>query len=345
MMAGARSVAHYLGNHPRRHPARRAAAVLRRRPVAAHHRLPGRGSRGAAQLAAAARRVEGDRARARHRPHRGAAAVDPARRSSSWPAPIDRTPALHCQHRWAHAARHPRPPARPAATDPALPDVRPHRSLPRHLPAAGGARPPPRLDRQGHPRRRGAGAARGRQRNARPNEPGELVQRGALVAMGYWNDPERTAERFRPLPAAAPGREAGLVLPEIAVFSGDTVRRDEDGYLYFIGRRDEMIKTSGYRVSPTEVEEILYATGLVGECAACGLAASHPGPEHRRHRHPGPRPHARPRRPARRMPQPHAGLHGADARRAAQRPASAQRQRQDRPQDARRDALTEGRSA
>ncbi len=105
-----------------------------------------------------------------------------------------------------------------------------------------------------------------------PNEPGELVQRGALVAMGYWNDPERTAERFRPLPAAAPGRESGLVLPEIAVFSGDTVRRDDEGFLYFIGRRDEMIKTSGYRVSPTEVEEILYATRLVGECAAFGVA-------------------------------------------------------------------------
>ena len=62
------------------------------------------------------------------------------------------------------------------------------------------------------------------------------------------------------------------MLPEIAVFSGDTVRRDEEGYLYFIGRRDEMIKTSGYRVSPTEVEEILYATRLVGECAAFGVA-------------------------------------------------------------------------
>ncbi|WP_114649889.1 acyl-CoA ligase (AMP-forming), exosortase A system-associated [Pseudothauera hydrothermalis] len=103
-----------------------------------------------------------------------------------------------------------------------------------------------------------------------PNEPGELVQRGALVAMGYWNDPEKTAERFRPLPAQAPGRQHGLTLPEIAVFSGDTVRRDEEGFLYFIGRRDEMIKTSGYRVSPTEVEEILYATRLVGECAAFG---------------------------------------------------------------------------
>ncbi|NMG56089.1 acyl-CoA ligase (AMP-forming), exosortase A system-associated [Aromatoleum aromaticum] len=105
-----------------------------------------------------------------------------------------------------------------------------------------------------------------------PNEPGELVQRGALVAMGYWNDPEKTAERFRPLPAHAPGRQGGLVLPEIAVFSGDNVRRDEEGFLYFIGRRDEMIKTSGYRVSPTEVEEIVYATTLVGECAAFGVA-------------------------------------------------------------------------
>jgi acyl-CoA ligase (AMP-forming) (exosortase A-associated) len=101
-----------------------------------------------------------------------------------------------------------------------------------------------------------------------PDEPGELVQRGALVALGYWNDAQKTAERFRPLP----GRENGLVLPEIAVFSGDTVRRDEDGFLYFIGRRDEMIKTSGYRVSPTEVEEVLYSTRLVAEAAAFGIA-------------------------------------------------------------------------
>ena len=104
-----------------------------------------------------------------------------------------------------------------------------------------------------------------------PNEPGELVHRGALVGMGYWNDPEKTAERYKPLPVHAPGREAGLVLPEIAVFSGDTVRQDEEGFLYFIGRRDEMMKTSGYRVSPTEVEEVLYATKLVGECVAFGV--------------------------------------------------------------------------
>ncbi|MEN3111598.1 acyl-CoA ligase (AMP-forming), exosortase A system-associated [Uliginosibacterium paludis] len=102
-----------------------------------------------------------------------------------------------------------------------------------------------------------------------PDEPGELVQRGPLVAMGYWNDAEKTAERFRPLPAAL--RPEGLVLPEVAVYSGDTVRRDADGFLYFIGRRDEMIKTSGYRVSPGEVEEEVHATGLVTECAAFGV--------------------------------------------------------------------------
>jgi acyl-CoA ligase (AMP-forming) (exosortase A-associated) len=101
-----------------------------------------------------------------------------------------------------------------------------------------------------------------------PNEPGELVHRGALVSLGYWNDPEKTAERFKP----APGQASGLVMPEIAVWSGDTVRMDEEGYLYFISRRDEMIKTSGYRVSPTEVEEVVYATGLVGEAAALGIA-------------------------------------------------------------------------
>ncbi len=100
-----------------------------------------------------------------------------------------------------------------------------------------------------------------------PDEPGELVHRGALVAMGYWNDAERTAERFRP----APGQPSGIPLPEIAVWSGDLVRRDDEGFLYFVGRLDEMIKTSGYRVSPTEVEEVVYSSGLVGEAVALGL--------------------------------------------------------------------------
>ena len=104
-----------------------------------------------------------------------------------------------------------------------------------------------------------------------PGEPGELVHRGALVGMGYWNDVEKTQERYKPLPGRHLGATAGLVLPELAVFSGDTVQMDEEGFLYFIGRRDEMIKTSGYRVSPTEIEELLYATGLVAEAAAFGM--------------------------------------------------------------------------
>ncbi len=101
-----------------------------------------------------------------------------------------------------------------------------------------------------------------------PGEEGELVHRGALVAMGYWNDPERTAERFRPVPV----RASGLCTGEIAVWSGDIVVRDEDGFLYFVGRNDEMIKTSGYRVSPSEIEEAAYDTGLVGDAVALGVA-------------------------------------------------------------------------
>ena len=101
-----------------------------------------------------------------------------------------------------------------------------------------------------------------------PGEPGELVHRGALVSLGYWNDREKTAERFKP----APGQPAGLMMPEMAVWSGDTVRTDEEGFIYFVSRRDEMIKTSGYRVSPTEVEEVLYSSGMIAEAAAFGIA-------------------------------------------------------------------------
>lgn len=103
-----------------------------------------------------------------------------------------------------------------------------------------------------------------------PGEEGELVHRGSLVALGYWKDPDRTAERFKPSPSAMPG----VTIPEMAVWSGDTVRRDEEGYIYFVGRRDEMIKASGYRVSPTEIEEQVYDSGQVVEAAAVG--APHP---------------------------------------------------------------------
>ena len=100
-----------------------------------------------------------------------------------------------------------------------------------------------------------------------PGEEGELVHRGPLVALGYWGDPDRTAERFKP----APGTRPAWRTPELAVWSGDTVVADEDGYLYFVGRRDEMIKTSGYRVSPTEVEEVAYDSGLVRDAVAVGV--------------------------------------------------------------------------
>jgi acyl-CoA ligase (AMP-forming) (exosortase A-associated) len=100
-----------------------------------------------------------------------------------------------------------------------------------------------------------------------PNEPGELVHRGALVSLGYWNDPEKTAERFKPSPL----RPGELPTPELAVWSGDEVMKDDEGYFYFISRKDEMIKTSGYRVSPTEVEEVVYACGHVAGAVALGL--------------------------------------------------------------------------
>jgi acyl-CoA ligase (AMP-forming) (exosortase A-associated) len=100
-----------------------------------------------------------------------------------------------------------------------------------------------------------------------PGEEGELVHRGALVGLGYWNDPIRTAERYRPV--FRPGQEWRT--PEMAVWSGDTVVTDDEGFLYFVGRSDDMIKTSGYRVSPTEIEEAAYATGLVRDAVAVGV--------------------------------------------------------------------------
>lgn len=100
-----------------------------------------------------------------------------------------------------------------------------------------------------------------------PHEQGELVHRGSLVAMGYWNDPIKTAERFKP----APHHNPALPFTEIAVWSGDTVTMDEDGYLYFVGRKDDMIKSSGYRISPTEIEEVIYSSGFAKEAAAIGI--------------------------------------------------------------------------
>jgi acyl-CoA ligase (AMP-forming) (exosortase A-associated) len=99
---------------------------------------------------------------------------------------------------------------------------------------------------------------------AADDEEGELVHCGPLVAQGYWQDAGRTAERYKPAPAAS--RYGGM-----AVWSGDRVRRDPQGLLYFVGRRDAMIKSAGNRISPQEIEEAALATGLVAEAVALGI--------------------------------------------------------------------------
>jgi acyl-CoA ligase (AMP-forming) (exosortase A-associated) len=102
----------------------------------------------------------------------------------------------------------------------------------------------------------------------RPGEEGELVHRGPLVAQGYWNDTEKTAQRYKPLP---PSLTDGRTVTELAVWSGDAVTKDEEGYLYFVSRSDEMIKTSGYRVSPTEIEESILHLSSISEAVAMGV--------------------------------------------------------------------------
>ncbi len=90
---------------------------------------------------------------------------------------------------------------------------------------------------------------------AAPGEEGELVHAGPLVAQGYWQDPERSAERFR----------------NGEVWSGDRAVKDKHGLIRFRGRADAMIKTSGNRVSPTEIEEAALASGAVVQSMALGV--------------------------------------------------------------------------
>jgi acyl-CoA synthetase (AMP-forming)/AMP-acid ligase II len=103
-------------------------------------------------------------------------------------------------------------------------------------------------------------------RRCAPGEAGELVQRGPLVALGYWNGQRRAAGRLRPLPPR-PGQAA-----ETALWSGDTARMDEDGYLYLVGRPADSIRTGAHRAEFAEVEQAVYDTGLVQEAAAVGIA-------------------------------------------------------------------------
>ena len=104
-------------------------------------------------------------------------------------------------------------------------------------------------------------------KEAAPGEPGELVHRGPTVAMGYWGNEEATRKAYRPNPLAPPE----LLDVERVVYSGDTVERDAEGYLYFLGREDAMIKNQGYRLSPEEVENLLLGSGLVHEACAFGV--------------------------------------------------------------------------
>jgi len=98
----------------------------------------------------------------------------------------------------------------------------------------------------------------------KPGEEGELVHRGANIAMGYWRDPENTAKRFRP----APFQQGKGGQTEIAVYSGDYVKTDEEGYIYFIGRKDQMIKSHGMRVSPEEIEDCIFASHMAAHVVA-----------------------------------------------------------------------------
>jgi acyl-CoA ligase (AMP-forming) (exosortase A-associated) len=101
---------------------------------------------------------------------------------------------------------------------------------------------------------------------AKPGEQGELVHAGPLVSMGYWEKPEITAEKIRPCPEAS-----HLIGDAPVVWSGDLVRVDEDGDLWFVSRMDEMIKTLGFRLSPTEVEDLIAQSGMVADVVAYGV--------------------------------------------------------------------------
>lgn len=93
-----------------------------------------------------------------------------------------------------------------------------------------------------------------------PGEIGELVVRGRHVMRGYWNDPERTTLRFR-----------SNALGDRLCYTGDLFRMDKDGYLYFVARKDDMIKSRGEKVAPKEVEHVLYALRGIREAAVIGV--------------------------------------------------------------------------
>ncbi|WP_342078284.1 AMP-binding protein [Yoonia sp. SS1-5] len=101
---------------------------------------------------------------------------------------------------------------------------------------------------------------------AGPGEQGELVHAGPLVSMGYWQKPDLSADKIKPCPELA-----DILGDAPVVYSGDLVRVDEDGDLWFVGRVDDMIKTSGFRLSPTEVEDLVSRSGMAADVVAYGV--------------------------------------------------------------------------
>ena len=91
-----------------------------------------------------------------------------------------------------------------------------------------------------------------------PREVGELIHRGGYIYKGFWNAPEQNAQRFKSIQILKDVINLeGQLIDEIVVASGDYVYKDEEGYLYFVSRHDDMIKTRGFRVSPLEIESVV----------------------------------------------------------------------------------------
>ncbi len=99
------------------------------------------------------------------------------------------------------------------------------------------------------------------------DQVGELVHHGPTVSLGYWNHPELSKNVLRPHPFPRPGAAA----PDLVCYSGDLVRKDEEGFLYFVGRRDNQIKSAGFRISPTEVEAVICKVAPVRQAAVIGV--------------------------------------------------------------------------
>ncbi len=104
----------------------------------------------------------------------------------------------------------------------------------------------------------------------KPREIGELIHRGAGIYKGYWNSPQETEQRFKSIKILDKVlKPEGQLVDEIVVASGDYVYEDEEGYIYFVSRKDDMIKTQGYRVSPHEIESVVYNN--IPEVSKCAV--------------------------------------------------------------------------